>query len=623
MMNLRTKLLLGFGALLALLLVVSALSIVVILGYTQAIDVVLHQNYDSVIYGQKMREAVDVLTFQAQGVAYAGAEQDAAFQAEQAKAKKLFDENLAKENHNITLSGEGAAADDVGKKWQHFQQQLKDLLASPNSGEMQRRYAGLLESRNNVNAAAQQIIDMNLINLISVDGETKSWARRSLTALCVLLAAGLLLGTVLIAFVGRWILQPLRSLTRSVHDIESGNLNTVLPVRSKDEIGQLTEAFNSMATNLREFRRTDQAKLLRTQQTTQLAIDSLPDAVAVISPEGQIDLANGTARRLFNLLPGTAVATLNHEWLMELFKWVRDQKRPQEPQGYEHALQVFDNGTERFFLPHGIPVQDGSRLVGVTLVLIDVTRLRQIDEMKSSLVSTVSHELRTPLTSIRLANHLLLSDRIGELNAKQTEVALEARDNADRLQRIIENLLDMSRIESGRTPFEFAPISPHELAVESADQVRIAAQDKGVELAVDVGVDLPKVHADRSRIGHVLGNLLNNALRYTPAGGKVTLSAEAEKDQVVFRVADTGTGIPTAYLGRVFERFFRVPGQNNTGVGLGLAIAREIVAAHRGAIGVESQEGVGTTFHFTLPMEQIAAPQHVGSQEVPYDASHK
>ena len=138
------------------------------------------------------------------------------------------------------------------------------------------------------------------------------------------LGAGVVLGTLLIALVGRWILQPLRTFTQSVREIEAGNLNLVVPVRSRDEVGQLAEAFNSMAVKLRAFRDTDQAKLLRgTQQTTQLAIDSLPDGVAVISPDAVIEMANGAAIRLFGLNPQSSVQTSNQPWLADLFRVVR------------------------------------------------------------------------------------------------------------------------------------------------------------------------------------------------------------------------------------------------------------------------------------------------------------
>jgi len=605
MSGLRAKIWLAFGGMLGILTVVSVLGIVVITLYSGAIKQVLVENYRSVVYGQEMQKALDGLTADAQELAFGHLTLDAAFAQRQKDARKLFDDNLKLEFDNITLPGEREAANQVKSAWETFQGAL-DSATAPGLPQEQRlgAYQALLGRTGEAKAAANKIVTMNEENMVSVDGKAETWASRARTALVLLLVAGVVLGTVLIALAGLWILKPLRTFTRSAREIEAGNLNLVVQVKTRDEVGQLAEAFNSMAAKLRAYRETDQAKILRTQQTTQLAIDSLPDAVAVINPEGTIELANGTSVRLFGIKPGAGVHQLNLGWLVDLFRMVRDEGKTFEPQGYQNALQVFDNGTEKFFLPQGVAIKDATgRLVGVTLVLIDVTRLRQIDEIKSSLVSTVSHELRTPLTSIRLANHLLLSDRIGTLSPKQTEVVMESRDNADRLQKIIENLLDMSRIEAGGAGLEFRSLAPHELAFEAADQVRGVAQDKGIELDVEVPVELPHVKADKARMNHVLLNLLSNAIRYTPAGGSISLSAAPVDGVVQFSVQDTGKGIPKTYENKVFERFFRVPGQSSGGVGLGLAIAREIVQAHGGTIGVDSEEGVGTTFRFTLPQD--------------------
>jgi NtrC-family two-component system sensor histidine kinase KinB len=619
MMNLRSKLFAGFGGLLALLLVVSILGVAVITWYSRAIERVLRENYRSVVYGQKMIDAAGQLTSDAQSVVFDNVAQDRVFTDRAKTARAEFETNLQEEHDNITLPGEQNAADELTARWNDFRTQLDATLqptapkhANPES------FKALLSRETDVKRAAQAIVDMNLNNMVSVNGQAKHWATLSRSAMYILLGAGFLLGVMVMAVVSRSILAPIKALTRSVKEIESGNLNLVVQSSGRDEIGQLGEAFNAMAARLREFRRTDQAKLLRTQQTMQLAIDSLPDAVAVVNPEGVIELANGTARRLFNLTADQPLEALGHAWLTDLFRVVRDTARAYEPQGYLSAVQMFDNGTERFFLPQGVPIRGAdTALVGVTVVLIDVTRLRQLDELKSSLVSTVSHELRTPLTAIRLANHLLISNRIGPLTAKQSEVVIESRDNADRLQGIIDNLLDMSRIETGRTALEFAPCSPHQLAVDAADSQRGMIQDHGIQLHIDVPVDLPKVRADRTRIDHVLTNLLSNATRYTPAGGSISIDATADDGQVTFAVSDTGSGIPKAYQSRVFERFFRVPGQNGQGVGLGLAIAREIVLSHGGMLTVESAEGVGTTFRFTLPFAEapVAEPVAAGHRE--------
>jgi signal transduction histidine kinase len=265
-------------------------------------------------------------------------------------------------------------------------------------------------------------------------------------------------------------------------------------------------------------------------------------------------------------------------------------------------VQHFVGGEERYYRPEAIPILDNERQpTGVILVLQDVTQLRQQDEIKKGVISTVSHQLKTPLTSIRMAIHLLLEEKVGPLTEKQVELLVAANEDSDRLHSILNSLLDISRIESGRAPIDFHAVSPHSMVSEVVESFRRAAQDQGVSLSREFPDDLPEVWADVTRINHVFGNLLSNALQYTPPGGKITLSAKAGEERIQFSVSDTGKGIPSKYLPRIFEQFFRVPDQRKeAGAGLGLAIVKEIVEAHGGTIRVESHEGKGTTFTFTL-----------------------
>jgi len=391
-------------------------------------------------------------------------------------------------------------------------------------------------------------------------------------------------------------------------------------VKSRDELRQLAEAFNSMAAKLREFRRTDQAKLARTQRTTQLAVDSLPDAIAIINPAGVIELSNEAARRLFLLRPGTAVSALRDPRFGEWFGKVTAEGRPYQPRGYEAAMEVYDpDGQLKFFLPHAVPVCDADgRVLGVTLVLADVTNLRRLDEMKSGLLSVVSHELKTPLTSIRMACHLLLEERVGPLTHKQTELLVAARDDSERLQEIVEGLLDMGRLEAGRVELDLCPQAAQKLVNQAVEQMQTAFHDRGVVLEVDLPVQTPDVSVDPARIDHVFSNLLGNALKFTPPGGKVRVSAETLEGYVRFTVEDTGPGIAADQLGRIFERFYRVPGQSQqAGAGLGLAIAKEIVELHGGRLAVQSRQGAGSVFSFTLRR----ADAQVGATEVSHETS--
>jgi signal transduction histidine kinase len=236
-------------------------------------------------------------------------------------------------------------------------------------------------------------------------------------------------------------------------------------------------------------------------------------------------------------------------------------------------------------------------------LLQDVTRFRLLDQVKSDLVATVSHELKTPLTSVRLALHLLLEETIGPLTAKQTELLLDARENAERLLARVNSLLDLTRLEHGPGQLDLRPESPAELLHAAAEVISPRAADKGLTLRVEAEADLPLVAADAQRLSYALNNLLDNAVTYTDRGGKIHLSASASKDTATFTIADTGVGIPGEFLPHIFDRFFRVPGQSRVcGTGLGLALVREIATAHGGSVTCESRPGEGAVFRLTVPL---------------------
>ena len=302
--------------------------------------------------------------------------------------------------------------------------------------------------------------------------------------------------------------------------------------------------------------------------------------------------------------PGKLVADIREHRLSEVYKEVTKEQRPSQPRGYESAIEVYDqHGQLKYFLPQAVPILDGADkpLLGITLILGDVTNLRKLDEMKSGLLSVVSHELKTPLTSIRMASHLLLEERIGTLNEKQTELLIAARDDAERLQTIIEDLLDMGRMQSGQVKMDFVPAAPNRLVSDAVSALQSGFHDRGIDLDIDVPVDSPEVMVDATRIGHVFTNLLTNAMKFTKPGGHVRIFTEIQESDTRFVVEDDGVGIPRDQQSHVFDRFFRVPQPNQpSGAGLGLAIAKEIVEAHGGTIAVHSEEGKGSRFSFTL-----------------------
>jgi NtrC-family two-component system sensor histidine kinase KinB len=598
-MGIRTKLVIAFAGLLLIVVAVGVVSIHTLNESSRAIARILRENYDSVAACDHMKEALEKLDRQAELCLLEDwpevCRQDETVMGE-------FEKNLRIQQGNVTLPGEQNLTDRLTNAWQRYRKNLGDFYKLSDLAGRRAFYRQQILPRSQaIRETAQKIIDANLNNMVAADGQAQLRVAQTRKAMFFLLLIAIAMGAGFTVLAGPAILSPIASLTRSVREIQKGNLDLVVNVHSQDEIGQLAEAFNQMATSLRELRRSDRAQLLRTQHSTQLALDSLSDAVAISNCEGKIELANEAAQRLFGLVPEAPVTEAGNEKITQMFVRVCEEERPFQPKGYEAAIQIFVDEEEHFFLPQAIPIFDQPRqLVGVTLMLADVTRLRRLDEVKTGLISTVSHELKTPLTSIRLALHVLLNEKLGPLSPQQMELLATARQDSDRLHRVIEDLLDISRMESGGAEMQFEPVNVQDLVLQVTDKMRSAFLDQKVTLHLEVAPEVPRVLIDPTRFQLVFDNLLGNALKYTPAGGVVSLSARPEDDLVTFTVVDSGCGIAPEYLPRIFEKFFRVPGQASIGSGLGLTIAKEIVEAHGGTITAASQVGKGTKFTFTV-----------------------
>jgi len=600
MLALRQKMALGFGGLLLIILVLGIQSLINLATLGGAIDVILRENYQSVLASQQMKESLERID---SGLLFMLIGESAKGRALVRTNMSLFEKALEAELRNITLPGEGDRAAEV----RDLYGQYKGLFAEvedPSLSPVLRHdtyFSRLLPLFSRIKAAADEILRMNQQNMMDANNRARRIASHARRQMYVLVLFGIALAAAFIVLARRWILQPVRRLIRSAQEIRAGNLDLVVPGDKRDEIGQLSEAFNDMTASLREFRRTDQARLIRIQHATERAFDSLPDAVAVVDPQGRVEVATEPARKMFGLKPGTEVIGLEAAWLAELYAEAMRTGRPAALPDHR-LIQEFTEGEERYFRPEAIPILDSQRLTaGVVLVIKDVTQLRQQDDLKRGVIRTVSHQLKTPLTSLRMAVHLLLEEKVGPLTEKQAELLVTAREDSDRLNAILSNLLDISRIESGKAQLDFRAVPPRAILAEARESFLRTAQDRGVDLLLDTEEDLPDVWVDPTRVGYIFTNLLTNALKHTPAGVKITLSARTEDAHVRFAVSDTGGGIPAEYIGRVFEPFFRVPGaEKPQGAGLGLAIVKEIVEAHGGTVIAESEAGKGAAFAFTL-----------------------
>ena len=415
--------------------VVSVIGLNVIESYGGALKRILRENYRSIVYAQVMSESVREIETQAAIGLVANASRSVVD-----TAIASFNNNLRAELSNITLPGEQQAADSLAELWHTYKYHAYFLMDSTTQGSERHEYyvRHVRPLAAKIALLVERISTMNLRNMSTVDGQAQQKAQNAEAITWVLVISGSLLALGLVVVMGRAVLKPIDDLTLAIREVERGNLNLTLKRHSTDEVGQLTDAFNDMATQLREFRRLDQAQLIRTEHSTQAVLDSLPDAAAIVNEHGVVELSNQIAQKLFVLQPGVNLTERQDDVLREIFFSTLLLERSSESSGISNAIQVFQNGEERFYSPRAIPILGELRnVIGVTLILADVTRLRRLTELEIEPISVVSHELKTSLTSMRMAIHLLLDERVGALNTKQSELLNAARDDSERLNRIV------------------------------------------------------------------------------------------------------------------------------------------------------------------------------------------
>ncbi len=598
--GIRQKLLLGMSGMLAIVATISLMTIGQIDELGKSLAIVLKQNYLSVVACQDMKDAlgsIDSLVLNS----LLGNSGESRRMVNGQKAK--FNDALDRELHNITLPGEQERADRVLRLSEDYFRILSTIMESQGP-EPERRLLylkRLVPLSNEIRLVSREILEMNQANMISEKNASRNLSISARWRVLSIGMASVLLALLLGYQIHRWVLNPLRNLIDTTEEIRRGNLEVVLQTVAQDEVGQLSRSFNAMLIALRQNRNSDLENLIRSRKLTDDVFRALPFSVAVLDPQGQVQVSTEKAVLFFGLKPGVSVRELPFKWMPGLLDNSIDDLKPA---GLEDKyVQQFVGNKEYFFQPTTIPiVSESGKVTGSILMISDVTQLHEQQEMKRGMVSTVSHQLKTPLTSLRMSIHLMLDEEVGALNGKQSELLVGAREDCERLVDMLDDLLDLNRIESGKGQLEPRPVKPALLVREGMEPFLGEAKDRNVTLTAVTSGELPDVVADPAGIRHVFANLLSNALRFTMPGGKVTVGATQEDGMVRFFVEDTGAGIASEHMAHLFEQFFRVPGQDvRSGVGLGLSIVKELVEAQGGAVSSQSLPGKGSLFSFTLP----------------------
>ncbi|MEZ4374391.1 MAG: ATP-binding protein [Polyangiaceae bacterium] len=591
-MTLRGKLLLTTLPLVLALVLTTGGALYAAFRFGSAPDAILQQNFKSFDAGRNMVHAIDTID----GLVFAAALRREPFQRETAaQAIADFDRELRTQEGNITETGEREATKALRTRWERYVADLDEASSTS-------RLEGYLKRSGELQAAVDTILDTNRGAMHRKSDLAREESRRigvmlGSAALVALLLALVFTGTSL-----RRTLAPVRVLERAVGRLADGDFEARIRFSGSDEIASLSRSFNDMAERLLRYRQSSVGELLEANGRLESVMDSLADGVIVYDLDGTPTANNQVVVQWTgHELTLEALPEALQDAVRNAFETVKETGQAYEPRSIADAVEVPGAPTPRWLLAGATPVRARDGLLsGITVALRDVSTMRRLEGFHGDLVAAAAHELRTPLTSLHMAVHLCLEGAAGPITDRQQDLLATARSDCERLQSVVEELLELARLESGAATLALSKVNVAEALRDAVARLEPRARQLGSRLVALQGDGLLEVDADAARLARALDNLIENALVHS-GGSDVEVGFESQHGTVRIFVDDAGRGIPQELRERVFSKFFRVPGTTKQGNGLGLSIVRDIVNAHGGEVGAADSPLGGARVWLTIP----------------------
>jgi len=522
---------------------------------------ILKANYESIQYGHQMQAALDSI-----------GDHKRAF-------LDTFETQLRKQESNITEPGETAATAD-----------LRNAFENLKKGDSS------AQNIDQINYYLQRILLLNMTAIKNKNEKAETSVESGLTLLIIVVTFIFIIGLTFSYNFPSIITNPIQKLTNAIREIGNKNYNHRIHIDSKDEFGELANAFNEMAERLQYFENSNLNKLIFEKSRAEAVINSLKDASIGIDKSNRVLFANQQALQLLGLKSEEVVGLSTEEVSKrnDLFKFLN------EAEG-KNPFKVVLDGKENYYVKESIDVSQGNTSSKV-IVLKNITSFKELDVAKTDFIATISHELKTPLASSDFSLKLLEDNRIGK--EEQKELIQQLKNDNQRMLRILSELLNMSQVEAGKIQLDIQPVSAYAIVENSINAVNTAAREKELHIEKEMQPGLPEIQADPEKITWVLNNFLTNAIRYSPAASAIVVDVHKVDKHISFSVSDKGQGIDEMYLNRIFERYFQIPGRSDKkGSGIGLAICKEFIEAMGGKIWVKSKFGEGSKFGFDLALQ--------------------
>jgi two-component system, NtrC family, sensor histidine kinase KinB len=610
--QLRVRILASYAPAILLLLIVCVGAIVGLYRLGQASDAILQENYRSILAAEHMAAAIERQN-SAVLATLSGYDPEEANAFEVAQVTFFLWLNRAKDN--VTIATEPATLTAIEDRYLAYlsaENELQRLrIADPNQA-LTYYYQALLPLYEEVRTAANDLRDINQNQMTIAAVRAQQLSRQAIVSMTALGVVAVAAGLATSLLLTNYLAHPLQAMTTATERIAGGDYDVILDVHSQDELGQLAAKIREMSHKLKSYHELNVGQLLAEKQRSEAILSSISDGIILVDHNLRISAINPKGAAIFGVSYGQAVGrhlfdVIENPDLYERIRRVTADQTDGVAEGTAESAATLttSKGNVAYHYHYVItPVKtEQNQILGVVLLLQDVTQLVELDRLKSEFIMTASHELRTPLTGMAMSIGLLSERVTTRLDEKEQELLRAAQADVERLRTLVNNLLDLSKLESGHIVMELEPAPMVQLVESVVDLLQSQAAEKQIELSWYLPEDTPLVLADVNKIVWVLTNLVANALRYTGPNGHIHISGEARQQTLYLSVKDDGIGIPFEYQSKIFDKFVQVKGAAaKGGAGLGLAISREIIKAHNGTIWVTSRPGEGSVFTFTLPL---------------------
>ncbi len=607
--------------------VIAATNIFAIINFNtlkNSIGNILESNFNSVLFAQNMAIAIERQD---------SAELAMIFEEDDESVQKIYYDNqkeflnyLEKAQGNITEPGEDEIVNKLASYYKNYTDKYNDFeLLINNNQAIEARdyyYKKIFPLFEDIKQECRNLVDINQNKMIVLKNNSETIAQKASVISLIVSSLAVVIIFIFMLYLINKIVRPVRDLISKTQEIAERNYSQQLNISGKDEIAELANEFNLMASKLKQYDLLNINQLMKEKKKIETIVESISDGILVTGTKDRILLLNKAAEKIFNITEQGVIKKHFKEVIKndDLFIYISEIKKEKSTLSNKEYLdiKIKRKGMPYYYraISRAITNLEGES-IGVVTLLQDITKLKEIDEMKSEFISSVSHELRTPITSVIMATELLEKEIPGKVNEKQKEMLQIILEDGNRLKNLINDILDLSRLESKKAELD---IKPNDLSriVDSALKIfEFQINKQEIDIVKTIPETLPMVIADFGKISQVFINLISNSINYNNKTKKLIIKINAyEKDgKVVVSVADNGRGISEEDQKRIFERFVRIKSvetsDSNTGSGLGLAICKNIIKNHGGDIWVESQISKGSTFYFTLNIAEYNKQQNL------------